>query len=506
MPVEEDAVDFLEYHAKQFIDEIEMILGQEDEQSKVSCNIADRLRVAVQKQGFCANNLVVDTIARSPEEFIRLLAISIQFNNIEALRRLVQYPGFFIDMTLPNGEGTVLHMAVRYRSRDAIRLLVEVGFDPAVTTKEGNTVLHEWVYSNLIDDDTLRKLATPAAIRKANSEGRTVWHEAASFGAKRTLEVLLGIYGNDNDSLSSKSDEGHTPLVEAIISNHTDTALYLSESLEPDDSMLRDLTALCWCTAKGNSRVLQRLYDLGCRCKLDAVPQFHPLYWITRTTTVKVVDLLLSQGLHPDTSDSENHTPFLSLLSMDCRPAGLHDHIDDDTEIELPVIERIVNARSGTPFRDLDHLVWQAFCKSFVPRLMNVGGDIYWYQRFEKLVDQFNQQQTIHTYEKRYWASGPALLVVNFLDTIPRVRWPWRYEFLNTVIQFPSSYAFAKSPQAVRLLLHCLVEREAPENLLGELISKLLERGTDVHSRCPDYGTRSAVSHCLLFTVIWISL
>ena len=37
-PVEEDAVVFLECHPKHFIDEIETILGQADEQSQISCN------------------------------------------------------------------------------------------------------------------------------------------------------------------------------------------------------------------------------------------------------------------------------------------------------------------------------------------------------------------------------------------------------------------------------------------------------------------------------------
>jgi len=122
------------------------------------------------------------------------------------------------DTTL--GEGTTPFMrATRAGDTETMKLLLEAGADPKLTTKEGNTALMFAAGVGYRDKNTTGSerdalealklcLDIGGDLGQANSRGETALHGAAGRGADSIVQFLAG-HGAD---LNAKTKQGHTPL------------------------------------------------------------------------------------------------------------------------------------------------------------------------------------------------------------------------------------------------------------------------------------------------------
>jgi len=122
------------------------------------------------------------------------------------------------DTTLDTGT-TPLMRAARAGDAAVMRLLLERGADPKLTTKDGNTALMFAAGVGYRDKNTrgsesealeALKLAIEAGLdlRQANSKGETALHGAASRGADTIVQFLVE-HGAD---LNAKTKQGFTPI------------------------------------------------------------------------------------------------------------------------------------------------------------------------------------------------------------------------------------------------------------------------------------------------------
>jgi ankyrin repeat protein len=156
-----------------------------------------------------------------------------------------------------NGD-TALHLAVRSRNNEVVKLLLENGFKPTAADADGKTALQIAATSGqdrlvklILDkggggitrkgfnvDVALRQAATnghdgvvkllleyganPATV---DTEGRTPLHLAASNGHESSVKLLL-----DKDSINKKDSYGDVPLFLAARDDHTAVAKFLLQN------------------------------------------------------------------------------------------------------------------------------------------------------------------------------------------------------------------------------------------------------------------------------------
>jgi len=122
-----------------------------------------------------------------------------------------------------NAGSTALMRAARSADVVAMRLLLEKGADPKLTTKDGNNALmfaagvgYRDKYTRGTDAEALEALkimmATGLDIRATNEKGETALHGAAARGADVVVQYLID-HGAD---INAKTKNGLTPLDSAI--------------------------------------------------------------------------------------------------------------------------------------------------------------------------------------------------------------------------------------------------------------------------------------------------
>jgi ankyrin repeat protein len=122
------------------------------------------------------------------------------------------------DTTLGAGT-TPLMRAARAGDAEVMRLLLEKGADPTLTTKDGNTALMLAAGVGFRDKNTrgteaeaLEALKVSIAagldLKQANTRGETALHGAANRGADTIVQFLV----DNGADLNAKSKPGFTPL------------------------------------------------------------------------------------------------------------------------------------------------------------------------------------------------------------------------------------------------------------------------------------------------------
>ncbi|KAH7070026.1 hypothetical protein FB567DRAFT_564797 [Paraphoma chrysanthemicola] len=204
-----------------------------------------------------------DAETMGEEAFAKAIAYTIKFGPISALKDFTRDSRFSVDMK-PYGDRTsLLHLAAKHNSPDAMGLLLDLEADPAALTHHGGTVLVEAIQSGFDDEKVLCRLIDGDIADIQDEMGRTAWHAAAHFARPKILQLLVSRYGKDSPELYKADGTGRTPLLHAIMSKQDDCASMILSCLPGVTNPLADPRVFHLTVALGRHTLLKEMLDLG---------------------------------------------------------------------------------------------------------------------------------------------------------------------------------------------------------------------------------------------------
>ena len=491
MPLQSDAVTLLlryqRRNLKQFLPNLDQIAN-----AKMSSEVRMQLLNIAQAADVSISINVPLAETLNDDMFIEAVTYTVRFGPVSALASLASDSRFFVDMRLPGGSGTLLHLAAKHESLGPMELLLDLGFDPAKLDDTGGTVLHEATYSGMTDDDMLRRLVGANIAGIANNSDNTVWHVAAGLGHLQVLEILIAHHGSGSPRLHEVCKEGYTPLLLAVIKRQKECASLLLRSLPSTQTPSDDWRVLHFTVANGFDCLLRELLDRGADPCMVSAQNHNALHFLTKVTTYEMLDLLLNRGLNPDHRDNLGRPPLLAFLARDQRMAELK-LVELETwkveELDSSIISRLVTPFSATCQDNDGKTAWFYFCTKTVPFIFSSRLQ----SRHEyalHILSVLVQHGALNAHKETAHTSGMGLLVATCLqhthNRSPKSKTIGEF-LLQALCKVTKSELIVTHPQIVRLLIWSLVNWERA------LFEKLLELGVDVHATSESYGGSSTV-------------
>ena len=194
-----------------------------------------------------------------------------------------------VEATPDDGVGlTALHLAAQKGHADAVRTLIELGANPAATSKRGRTALH-LACSDQADAGVVRVLteAAPGMIDARDEKGWSALHWACSKAHVESMHVLLSA-GAD---ARAAAEDG--------------------------------TTALHWASRLGDAQAIELLHSHGADVSARAADDARPLHWAANHGRLNAVRLLLSKGAEAGAADEQGRTAAeLAVEALDRARAG----------------------------------------------------------------------------------------------------------------------------------------------------------------------------------------
>ncbi len=237
---------------------------------------------------------------------------------LPTLKRLLQDPRWGVAMSkLPDtifisDRQTLLHRAVEQRSEELVELLLKHGgADLSTTDLNGLYPLH------LCEDpDVLRLLIRYGAqLDVKDSDGRTIWHNAAGNDDAPLLEALLVVDNNKDTALTIQTEGGKTPLAEAFYyvrelmglahgarSNTQEVpasiSILMAESTGRPECFESRPSLLHWAAEWGIPRLVEMLRDAGFEPQADDIRDdgLSPLHYLNFAASTELIALLRPQS------------------------------------------------------------------------------------------------------------------------------------------------------------------------------------------------------------------
>ena len=405
----------------------------------------------------------LDMETMSDEQFFVSIYHAIRFDQPEELKRLIRDARFGKGMHQQHSHRKPLHYAAENRSLQIMALLLDT--DPT-------------------EESTMEKVS-----------GMTVWHLAARYGGKESLVLLVTKFGDETPGLTAKSDTGTTPLVEAILGQEQDSALYLFEKTSPSHCDPGDPPMIHLSTAFGMGKLTDRLIERGFDPKVTSPDGAHALFYVNNNTPLELIDGLISRGLSPEDTRRDGRTPLHVLLTLDEKrdphlPAT-SSSIDDKVVKKLvsPSVLRMTDEEGNDP--------WHYFCTAY---LQESGLT----KSCDELCKMLIDHDVLLLHEQVTGKSAISLLVIYWSDAWLKHRHLSRtqskFHDLNRAAQLfrrcinhhQALESFLRSNQSTRLLNWCILNWSS----LGThdtLIDILLGKGVSVHTRCTYHKGYSAL-------------
>ncbi|CAB0040199.1 unnamed protein product [Trichogramma brassicae] len=316
---------------------------------------------------------------------------------------------------------TPLHLALRYRNKKIVELLLKRGANPNLANAQGIRPLHCAIYS-MIDKDLTEKffemfgnIEQTVQVDVRDKWGRTPLHLALSKSKKKAAESLLRIGANPNladekgytclhyivwRSIDNGSAErffqicddiqqtvqvdtlntrGKSPLHFALSKGKKKVAeSLLRRGANPNLASAKGLTSLhliCETTYDDNSaeKFFQICDDMQLTMEIDALDKLGqtPLHLALGTGKKKMVECLLRNGADPNIADAEGLSSLHHIASR---------RIDDDLaekflQITFGIQQTVqVNAKDKLGMSPL-HYALSYNLKNVVKSLLKRGGD-----------------------------------------------------------------------------------------------------------------------------------
>jgi ankyrin repeat protein len=509
---------------------IQMISRSSDEEKQLFLDSVDALKddvnisseVRIHLLNFARTNKLTTSISIPFEEhmtdrtFSEAFRHAVKFDQVSAFEKLVVDGRFLVELSRVGEDGTPLHFAAKNSSVQLLHMLLDLGCDPNVPGKLGRSVLQDVVRFGIDDERLLPRLISSKATEVVDAKGKTVWHEAAFEGNLRCLRLLFEKYGPHTPLLYQPCKSGYTPILEAILEQHSKCALLFLSETSADDTIMADKRTLYYAVAMGLEDFLVKLRDLGANLCAGSEQKQTALYCLTSHTKSDTMNLLLDCGLNPRHLDVFGRSPLVAFLALDkerdhLRPTCLEKL--EDRALQKSVVEILASSHSIVT-RDIDgHTAWFYFCTRMIPFIL--GSSMV--KKGDYLTDISSilmRHEACKVYEDATGTSGVSLLVKMCLDGVHKSTkssktWPdigdsrdtkaaiaaVRGLLLAIVSTTVTTLNIANDTQIIRLLAWSVVTSERL------LIKKLLELGVDVHSVSEYYYEMTPVDQSIALDV-----
>ncbi|KAH7323128.1 ankyrin repeat-containing domain protein [Stachybotrys elegans] len=236
-----------------------------------------------------------------------------------------------------------IHLAVASNALDVLLSMLKHGLDHAVITDDGLTPVQLCWEDQ--DADALQALLNHGASTTiCDDEGMTIWHSASTAGSTMVMRLLLGL-DEKEEALQMRSEQGRTPICEALASGHENIVLDLLEHCHTASFWGSNLSIFRGAASMKSPKVVRALLEMGMEIDgLDDDPQGNPLHSLNVRCSIECVNLLKDSFPLEQRRLEDGRTPLELLISR----AAKEGVVLDSDIIEAMVPESAIsNAKEG---------------------------------------------------------------------------------------------------------------------------------------------------------------
>ena len=257
---------------------------------------------------------------------------AIWYDQTEVMERLLQDSQLDL-LSLSDGIGrNPLHIAVRYDSAKATKMLLRLGADPNKTTTAGLSPLHCAMAAESRCGDCIRDLLDYGANSTTvfPETGCTCWHMAAEFDNKVALEVLIERDKQKSICLATPENSGLIPLFFAAQHKSIDAVEILLSQASDELYKIQDGLGMVHRVAGMNSiKLLQILKSKGLPLTQTADDGGTALHFITPAVNPEIVQLLVESGVDVTSTLENGITPLHRLVTHCQYSLQVNDEVID---------------------------------------------------------------------------------------------------------------------------------------------------------------------------------
>ncbi|KAM6532709.1 hypothetical protein FALCPG4_005760 [Fusarium falciforme] len=245
------------------------------------------------------------------DEIIDIISLWIRSNNGLELGRFLESSRSELVKSTKFGHSnwSSLHLAIWHCSLDVLKILLEYGLDANIADEDGNTPAHLCT-----DVDQLRVLLEHgASMLVPNKTLSTVWHTAAVHGLRHILELLLELDVRQ-EALKMVCSRNTTPICSALNFGETGVVLLLLKHCDSREFWKSGTSIYREAAEMGSVEILQHLRDVD--IELDGMDDItgSPLHYLSTYPSIEVIRILKDLFPLDQRRKMDLRTPLESIL------------------------------------------------------------------------------------------------------------------------------------------------------------------------------------------------
>jgi ankyrin repeat protein len=250
------------------------------------------------------SSLVDSRISLSKEALTIKAAIAVRDNDVEVLAQCLADDRLDKDGMWGDHGGTLLHLAARGSSIEAMALLPDVGCDPYAYDDGGLTPLHVGVDFRWGVETVELYHSRGLSLLRTDTQGRTIWHAWAMVRPQppRFLEATQNLDCVSVDrAMLMRTVKGDTPLtlvLEMVSLEYEISTRLIAYCANIPGFWKKHPPVLGTAAALSSEKVLKRLLDAGAYPNAVEHGNFTPLHLLTAQTEAGCAKLL--KAMYPD--------------------------------------------------------------------------------------------------------------------------------------------------------------------------------------------------------------
>jgi ankyrin repeat protein len=243
----------------------------------------------------------------NPYSIIKHTIKNCYFQEDETLRFVIQTfehkDNFVVDSINERGE-TALHLAIKYKKKYAVKILLEKGASVNASTKGGLTPLHYAAQSGNLETVKI-SIEKGASVNAPTEENVTPLHYAAQSGNSELVALLI----EKGASVDASTTSHLTVLHYAAQSGNAETAALLIEKGSSVNAATNGgLTSLHYAAQSGNLETVKILIEKEASVNAPTEENVTPLHYAAQSGNSELVALLIEKGASVDASTTSHLT------------------------------------------------------------------------------------------------------------------------------------------------------------------------------------------------------